>query len=154
MSDEQPASWAFYEADLHTDRLAANKQRQVAKSYRDAYCPNDALPGFAFHQTDRDPTELQKQICSDGRCSNHSRVRDFDLLGYRYSLLSSIGTGGLNNVLVAHHIYQVIHLTSVAIDRICSRHATHKNSNSSQPRTSRLFTIGSPGRTNMWRCFN
>ena len=85
--------------DLHTDRLAGNKQRSVAKGYRDAYCPNDALPGFAFHQTDRDPTPLQKRVCSDGRCSNHSRVRDFDLLGHRYSLLSSVGTGGLNSVV-------------------------------------------------------
>ena len=100
MSDEQPGSWSFFEADLHTDRLAGNKQRQVAKSYRDEYCPNEVLPGFAFHQTDRDPTALQKEACGgQGRCSNHSRVRDFDLLGYRYSLLSSIGTGGLNNVL-------------------------------------------------------
>ena len=55
--------------------------------------------GFAFHQTDRDPTALQKAACPQGRCSNHSRVRDFDLLGYRYSLLSSIGTAGLNSVL-------------------------------------------------------
>ena len=55
--------------------------------------------GFAFHQTDRDPTALQKAECPQGRCSNHSRVRDFDLLGYRYSLLSSIGTAGLNSVL-------------------------------------------------------
>ena len=31
-SDEQPGSWPFYEADLHTDRLAGNKQRAVAKS--------------------------------------------------------------------------------------------------------------------------
>ena len=100
MSDEQPASWSFYEADLHTDRLAGNKQRQVASAYRAQYCPNDALPGFAFHQTDRDPTALQEKICpGGGRCANHSRVRDFDLLGYRYSLLSSIGTGGLNNIL-------------------------------------------------------
>ena len=99
MSDEQPGSWPFYETDLHTDRLAGNKQRQVAKLYRDEFCPNDALPGFAFHQTDRDATEVQKGICSDGRCSNHSRVRDFDLLGYRYSLLSSVGTAGLNNVV-------------------------------------------------------
>jgi hypothetical protein len=99
MSDEQPGSWSFYEADLHTDRLAGNKQRQVAELYRSQFCPNDALPGFAFHQTDRDATEAQKGVCADGRCSNHSRVRDFDLLGYRYSLLSSIGTGGLNNVV-------------------------------------------------------
>jgi len=99
MSDEQPASWSFYEADLHTDRLAGNKQRAVAALYRSEFCPNEALPGFAFHQTDRDPTALQKATCPQGRCANHSRVRDFDLLGYRYSLLSSIGTGGLNNVL-------------------------------------------------------
>ena len=46
MSDEQPASWPFYEADLHTDRLAGNKQRQVARDYRAQYCPNEALPGF------------------------------------------------------------------------------------------------------------
>ena len=46
-------------------------------------------------------TILQAKACPgpEGRCSNHSRVRDFDLLGFRYSLLSSIGTGGLNNVL-------------------------------------------------------
>ena len=99
MSDEQPGSWPFYEPDLHTDRLAGNKQRAVARQYRAEYCPNDALPGFAFHQTDRDPTILQNEACSQGRCSNHSRVRDFDLLGFRYSLLSSIGSGGLNNVL-------------------------------------------------------
>lgn len=99
MSDEQPGSWPFYEADLHTDRLAGNKQRAIGKSYRDEYCPNEALPGFAFHQTDRDPTALQNAACGAGRCSNHSRARDFDLLGYRYSLLSSIGSGGLNNVL-------------------------------------------------------
>jgi len=99
MSDEQPASWPFYEPDLHTDRLAGNKQRAIARQYRAEYCPNDALPGFAFHQTDRDPTILQNEACSQGRCSNHSRVRDFDLLGFRYSLLSSIGSGGLNNVL-------------------------------------------------------
>jgi len=101
MSDEQPASWSFYEADLHTDRLAGNKQRSVAKLYRDEYCPNEALPGFAFHQTDRAPTQRQEIVCPgpEGRCSNHSRVRDFDLLGYRYSLLSSIGTGGLNSVI-------------------------------------------------------
>jgi hypothetical protein len=99
MSDEQPASWPFYEADLHTDRLAGNKQRSVAKLYRDEYCPNEALPGFAFHQTDRDPTALQKAVCAQGRCANHSRVMDFDLLGFRYSLLSSIASGGLNNVI-------------------------------------------------------
>ena len=100
MSDEQPGSWMFYEADLHTDRLSANRQRQVGWNYRQLeFCPAETLPGFALHQTDRAPTAAQRAICPDGRCSSAARVRDFDLLGYRYSLLSSIGSAGLNNVI-------------------------------------------------------
>ena len=86
----------FYEADLHTDRLAANEERSVAWNYRNLeLCPAEVLPGFAMHQTDRDPTVLQH----DQRSNNHSRARDYDLLGSRYSILSSIGTAGLNNVI-------------------------------------------------------
>ena len=60
MSDEQPGSWMFYEADLHTDRLSANEERVVAWNYRNLeFCPAEVLPGFAMHQTDRDPTVLQ-----------------------------------------------------------------------------------------------
>ena len=96
MSDEQPGSWMFYEADLHTDRLSANEERSVAWNYRNLeLCPAEVLPGFAMHQTDRDPTVLQH----DQRSNNHSRARDYDLLGSRYSILSSVGTAGLNNVL-------------------------------------------------------
>ena len=74
MSDEQPGSWMFYEADLRTDRLSANKQRSVAWAYRQQeFCPAEALPGFAFHQTDRDVPERQKTVCPDGRCSKYSR---------------------------------------------------------------------------------
>ena len=51
MSDEQPASWDFYEADLHTDRLAGNKQRAVAALYRAEFCPNEALPGETESRT-------------------------------------------------------------------------------------------------------
>ena len=55
MSDEQPGSWMFYETDLKTDRLSANRERQVAWDYRQLeFCPAELLPGFAFHQTDRD----------------------------------------------------------------------------------------------------
>jgi hypothetical protein len=96
MSDEQPGSWMFTEADLHTDRLAANEERSIAWNYRNVeFCPPEVLPGFAMHQTDRDPTVLEH----DQRSNNHSRARDFDLLGYRYSILSSVGTAGLNNVI-------------------------------------------------------
>ena len=101
-SDEQPGSWMFYEADLKTDRLSANHQREVAYSYQAQFCPPEQLPGFAFHQTDRDASPNARAApCADGvgRCANASRRRDFDLLGYRYSLLSAIGTGGLNNVV-------------------------------------------------------
>jgi hypothetical protein len=100
MSDEQPGSWMFYEADLHTDRLSANEERAVAWNYRQLeFAPNELLPGFAFHQTDRDATAKQKAICPDARCNNVSRAADFDFLGYRYSVLSSVGTAGLNNVI-------------------------------------------------------
>ena len=44
----------FYEADLHTDRLSANRQRETAWSYRvDEFAPAELVPGFALHQTDR-----------------------------------------------------------------------------------------------------
>ena len=87
----------FFEADLHTDRLSANRQREVAWDYRNLeLCPMELLPGFAFHQTTRAPLPGQPGGDFD---LNDTRTRDFDLLGYRYSLLSSIGTAGLNNVV-------------------------------------------------------
>lgn len=73
----------------------ANRQREVAWDYRQLeFCPPEQLPGFAFHQTDRDPSPKQKAACADGRCGNFSRTIDFDLLGYRYSLLSALGAAG------------------------------------------------------------
>jgi hypothetical protein len=109
MSDEQPGSWMFYEADLKTDRLSANRQRETAWGYRvDNFAPAELVPGFALHQTDRDPSPRQKNVSAgpgcprgggSGRCADASRRRDFDLLGYRYSLLAAVGTGGANLVL-------------------------------------------------------
>jgi len=108
-SDEQPGSWMFYEADLKTDRLSANRQRETAWSYRvQSFAPAEVVPGFALHQTDRDVSPAQKNVTAGpgcprgggtGRCAELSRRRDFDLLGYRYSLLSAVGTGGANLVL-------------------------------------------------------
>jgi len=57
------------------------------------------VPGFAFHQSERTddngtvPCAMDTDICYD------MNARDFDLLGYRFSLISSIGTAGLNNVV-------------------------------------------------------
>ena len=95
--DEQPGSWMFYEADLHTDRLSANRQRETAWSYRvDEFAPAELVPGFALHQTDRDVSKAEARVpcaAGAGRCAAASRRRDFDLLGYRYSLLAAVGTG-------------------------------------------------------------
>ena len=86
----------FYEADLHTDRLSANRQRETAWSYRvDEFAPAELVPGFALHQTDRDVSKAEARVpCAAGvgRCAAASRRRDFDLLGYRYSLLAAVGT--------------------------------------------------------------
>ena len=90
---------APYCADLHTDRLSANFERSIAWKYRNVeFCPAEVLPGFAMHQTDRDPTALEK-VAGGQRSNSHARARDFDLLGYRYSIMSSVGTAGLNNVV-------------------------------------------------------
>jgi len=87
----------FYEADLHTDRLSANRQRETAWSYRlDEFAPAELVPGFALHQTDRDVSRAEARVpcaAGAGRCAAASRRRDFDLLGYRYSLLAAVATG-------------------------------------------------------------
>ena len=87
----------FYEADLHTDRLSANRQRETAWSYRlDEFAPAELVPGFALHQTDRDVSRAAARVpcaAGAGRCAAASRRRDFDLLGYRYSLLAAVATG-------------------------------------------------------------
>ena len=68
-------SGMFFEADLHTDRLSANKQRTVGWDYRNLeLCPMELLPGFAFHQTTRAP--LPGQPGADFNL-NDTRTRDF-----------------------------------------------------------------------------
>jgi hypothetical protein len=63
------------------------------------FLPSQRIPGFAFHQSERTddngtaPCTMDTDICYD------MNARDFDYLGYQFSLLSSIGTAGLNNVL-------------------------------------------------------
>jgi hypothetical protein len=63
------------------------------------FLPSQRIPGFAFHQSERMddngtwPCSMDTDICYD------MNARDFDYLGYQFSLLSSIGTAGLNNVL-------------------------------------------------------
>jgi hypothetical protein len=77
--------------DPHTDRLSANRQRQMNYDYAQSkLCQYSAMPGFMNHQTER-------QGCAS--LSEQWNVRDFDFYGAPYGILSAIGTGGLNAVV-------------------------------------------------------
>jgi hypothetical protein len=101
-NDEQPESFVPF-PDLHFDRVSADRQRYTAYRYRMyEFAPSEIVPGFATHQTSRadDSGEMPEQATKDrGRVLLPIRERDWDYLGWRYSLLSSIATGGWNNVI-------------------------------------------------------
>jgi hypothetical protein len=100
-SDEQPESFTPF-PDLSFDRVSANRERYTAYRYRNYdFAPSELVPGFVTHQTSRsDETGEMPQHQSDrGIVLEPFRVRDWDYLGWRYSLLSSIAVGGWNNVI-------------------------------------------------------
>lgn len=92
LTDEQPESFVSF-PDLHTDRVSANRQRFAAWTYRmQRFAPPEILPGFITHQTER--SDAKKVMRRD-----RFRVRDWDVLGWKFSLLSSIGTAPFNHVV-------------------------------------------------------
>jgi hypothetical protein len=100
-NDEQPESFKPY-PDLHFDRVSADRTRFVNYWYRNyQFAPEEIIPGYATHQTERS----RNRIDADGRLERGEmmytryRPRDWDYLGYRYSFISSIATGGWNNVV-------------------------------------------------------
>ena len=96
-TDEQPESFLPF-PDLHFDRVSANRQRYTAYRYRvNDYCPSDIMPGFITHQTSRSDGDTGKG--KPVLRLDSFRVRDWDYLGWKFSLISSIGTGGLNNIV-------------------------------------------------------
>jgi hypothetical protein len=101
-NDEQPESFTPY-PDLHFDRVSADRERYTAYRYRNyEFAPSEIVPGFITHQTSRsnDQNEMPSVKTTDrGVVLLPYRVRDWDYLGWRYSLLSSIAVGGWNNVL-------------------------------------------------------
>lgn len=106
-NDEQPESFVPF-PDLHFDRVSANRLRYTNWRYRNfEFAPSELVPGFIGHQTPRidESGELPVRLVNDRRWGVQEQVplpfhlRDWDYLGWRYSLLSSIATGGLNNVL-------------------------------------------------------
>lgn len=91
-NDEQPESFTAH-PDLHTDRVSAFHQRAISWNYRMVnFAPVEVTPGYMTHQSQRfDAQGVMHR--------NEWRTRDWDLLGWRYSVLSSIATGPINNVV-------------------------------------------------------
>jgi len=99
--DEQPESFTPF-PDLHFDRVSADRQRYTAYRYRNYdFAPSEIVPGFITHQTPRsdDTGNMPQTPTERGVMLDRFRPRDWDYLGWRYSLLSSIATAGWNNVL-------------------------------------------------------
>lgn len=92
LTDEQPESFLAF-PDLHTDRVSANRQRFAAWKYRvERFTPPEIMPGYITHQTERTD---EKNVMRRDRF----RPRDWDVLGWKYSLLSSVGTAPFNHTI-------------------------------------------------------
>lgn len=92
-NDEQPGSFENF-PDLHFSRVSGNRQRWATWYYRqEQFAPWEMVPGYMTHQT---PRNNAKGECVKDRPFH---TRDWDLLGWRYSVLSSIGTAPFNHVV-------------------------------------------------------
>lgn len=91
-SDEQPQSFRAF-PDLHWDRVSADRQRHTAFWYRtECFVPPEIMPGYMTHQT---PRLTESGECPRGRF----RPADWDLLGWKYSVISSVATAPFNLVV-------------------------------------------------------
>lgn len=104
--DENPESYGAAGATptLSTDHVLADNMRRVNFVYRARQLiPNHRVPGFMFHQSERSNSSGPGTGPTDGTSTliwDHDiNTRDFDRSGFKYSLISSVGTAGLNNVL-------------------------------------------------------
>jgi hypothetical protein len=102
-NDEQAESFLPY-PDLHFDRVSADRMRFVNYWYRNyEFAPHEVVPGYMTHQTPRERNVTATKGASPKRITEtvytSFRQRDWDYLGYQYSVLSSIATAGWNNVM-------------------------------------------------------
>eukprot|EP00912_Choanoflagellata_sp_UC4_P000813 UC4_evm2s507 len=86
---------------LSTDHVLADNLRRVNFVYRQRQLiSNQRVPGFMFHQSERSNNSNWSDPYSGHLVLDKDwHLRDFDWHGYRYSVISSIGTAPLNNVL-------------------------------------------------------
>jgi hypothetical protein len=92
-SDEQPGSFKNF-PDLHFSRVSADRQRWASWYYHmEQFTPWELVPGYMTHQTPRNDAK--------GECVRDRgfQTRDWDCLGWRYSVISSIGTAPFNHVV-------------------------------------------------------
>lgn len=90
-NDEQPISFRA-NADLHTDRVSANHQRFASYWFTVRnFTPPILNPGYLTHQTQRNTLK--------GFTTENFRLKDWDVRGWRYSVLSSVGTAPYNSVV-------------------------------------------------------
>jgi hypothetical protein len=92
MTDEQPGSFNAF-PDLSTDRVTAGRQRWVAwRLMTRDFTPVEIRPGFITHQTQRsDSKEVMRR--------DKYRTRDWDYLGWKFNIISSIATDPFNHVV-------------------------------------------------------
>ncbi len=101
-TDEQPESFVPF-PDLHFDRVSADRERYTAYWYKNyEFAPSEIVPGYMTHQTSRsDETDDMPSTRTKDRgvVLDRFRARDWDYLGWRYSVISSIAVGGWNNMI-------------------------------------------------------
>jgi hypothetical protein len=90
LSDENPETYPILYPSLHTDKISAEFMRRGNVELRlEHFASMDSIPGFIGHQTERS--------LADGSLPWYDNdIRDFDFMGFPYSLLSNIATAGLN----------------------------------------------------------
>ena len=92
-NDEQPGSFENF-PDLHFSRVSGDRQRWATWYYHmEQFTPRELVPGYMTHQTPRNDAKGQ---CVRDRAFH---ARDWDYLGWRYSVISSIGTAPFNHVV-------------------------------------------------------
>lgn len=91
-TDEQPESFRAF-PDLHWSRVSADRERRTAYWYRtECFVPVEIMPGYMTHQTSRNRPGGET-------VRTRFRAADWDLLGWKYSVISSIATAPFNQVV-------------------------------------------------------